>query len=94
MRLVEPPEDRLPRAWTVLRSRGPFDVEGEEALLREHGVGVLLTKDSGGGFTAAKLEAARALGIPVVVVARPPRAEGVAQVSDAASAVDWVLARS
>lgn len=94
VRLVEPPEDLLPQAWTVLRSRGPFDVAGEEALLRQHGVGVLLTKDSGGGFTAAKLDAARTVGIPVVVVARPPRAEGVAQVSHAAAATDWVLARS
>lgn len=93
VRLVEPPQDPLPRAWTVLRSRGPFDVAGEESLLREHGAGVLLTKDSGGDFTAAKLEAARALGVPVVVVARPPRAEGVAQVGDAAAAIEWVLAR-
>lgn len=90
VRLVEPPEDPLPAAWTVLRSRGPFDVSGEEALMREHGIGVLLTKDSGGAFTEAKLRAARTLRIPVVVVARPGRAEGVAQVSDAGAAVDWV----
>lgn len=90
VRLVEPPEEPLPRAWTVLRSRGPFDVVGEEALMREYGVDVLLTKDSGGSFTAAKLTAARTLGIPVVVVARPARAEGVQQVSDAGAAADWV----
>lgn len=91
VRLVEPPEHPLPSAWTVLRSRGPFDVAGEEALMHEHGVGVLLTKDSGGSYTEAKLDAAARLGIPVVVVARPPRAEGVAQVSDAQAATDWVL---
>ena len=90
VRLVEPPEEPLPPSWTVLRSRGPFDVAGEEALMREHGVSVVLTKDSGGAYTAAKLDAARILRIPVVVVARPARAHGVAEVSDAASAAEWV----
>lgn len=92
VRLVEAPERPLPSAWTVLRSRGPFDVEGEVALMREHGIGVVLTKDSGGSYTEAKLDAAGRLGIPVVVVSRPPRAEGVQQVSDARAAADWVLA--
>lgn len=90
VRLVEPPEEPLPQAWTVLPSRGPFDVADEVALMREHGIGVLLTKDSGGSFTAAKLAAARTLGVPVVVVARPPRAREVAQVSDVAAALAWV----
>ena len=90
VRLVEPPERPLPSSWTVLRSRGPFDVAGEEALMREHDIGVLLTKDSGGAYTEAKLTAARQVGVHVVVVARPPRAEGVLEVSDAAAAVEWV----
>lgn len=93
VRLVEPPEQPLPPAWTVLRSRGPFDVAGEEELMREHGVGVLLTKDSGGAFTEAKLAAARQVGVPVVVVRRPARAAGVAEVSDAGAAADWVESR-
>lgn len=92
VRLVEPPEDPLPRAWTVLRSRGPFDVAGEEALMREHEVSILLTKDSGGRYTEAKLDAARRLGIPTVVVSRPQRAEGVAEATDAAAAAAWVEA--
>lgn len=90
VRLVEPPEEPLPRDWTVLRSRGPFDVAGEEALMREHGVSVLLTKDSGGSYTEAKLDAARHLGVPVVVVARPPRVDGVAEASEPAAAATWV----
>ena len=47
VRLVEPPESPLPAAWTVLRSRGPFAVADEEAIMRTHDVSVLLTKDSG-----------------------------------------------
>lgn len=90
VRLVEPPEAPLPDAWTVLRSRGPFAVADEEAIMREHDVRVLLTKDSGGRFTEAKLDAARHLGVPVVVVSRPARAEGVAEASDAVAAAAWV----
>lgn len=90
VRLVEPPDEALPAAWTVLRSRGPYDVAGEESLMREHGVSVLLTKDSGGSYTEAKLDAARRLAVPVVVVARPARAEGVEQVSSPEEAASWV----
>ena len=90
VRLVEPPEAPLPDAWTVLRSRGPFAVADEEAIMREHDVRVLLTKDSGGRFTEAKLAAARHLGVPVVVVSRPARAPGVAEASGAAAAAAWV----
>jgi precorrin-6A/cobalt-precorrin-6A reductase len=90
VRLVEPPDEPLPTAWTVLRSRGPYDPAGEESLMREHGVTVLMTKDSGGSYTEAKLDAARSLGVPVVVVARPARAEGVEQVSTPEAAADWV----
>lgn len=90
VRLVEPPESPLPAAWTVLRSRGPFAVADEEAIMRTHDVSVLLTKDSGGRYTEAKLDAARTLGVPVVVVARPTRAPGVAEAADAAAAATWV----
>ncbi|WP_346008492.1 cobalt-precorrin-6A reductase [Janibacter terrae] len=90
VRLVEPPAEPLPPAWTVLRSRGPYDLAGEESLVREHGITVLMTKDSGGSYTVAKLDAARSLGVPVVVVARPPRAEGVEQVSTPEAAADWI----
>ena len=51
---------------------------------------LLLTKDSGGRYTEAKLDAARTLGVPVVVVARPSRAPGVAEAADAAAAATWV----
>jgi precorrin-6A/cobalt-precorrin-6A reductase len=77
VRSVDPPEPPLPPDTRVLLARGPFDVAGESALLREHRIDVLVTKDSGGAATAAKLTAARAQGLPVVVVRRPPLPPGL-----------------
>lgn len=56
---------------TVLGALGPFALEEELKLMRTHEVDVLITKNSGGHATAAKLEAARQLGIPVVMLERP-----------------------
>ncbi|MER6128025.1 cobalt-precorrin-6A reductase [Streptomyces sp. NPDC001795] len=87
VRSVEPPEPPMPPDVEVLLARGPFTVEGETALLREHRIDVLVTKDSGGAATAAKLTAARDRGLPVVVVRRPPLPEGVTAVTDVAAAL-------
>ncbi|MEV4601386.1 cobalt-precorrin-6A reductase [Amycolatopsis sp. NPDC049253] len=92
IRCVDPPEPPLPRRHEVLLNRGPYEVDGERALLAEHRIDVLVTKDSGGSMTAAKLTAARELGLPVVVVRRPPRPD-TAEVAGVAEAVDWVLHR-
>ncbi|MFJ7332882.1 cobalt-precorrin-6A reductase [Streptomyces sp. NPDC101110] len=89
VRSVDPPEPPMPPDTRVLLARGPFTVPGETALLREHRVDVLVTKDSGGAATAAKLTAARDLGLPVVVVRRPSLPDGVTAVPD----VDGVLER-
>lgn len=87
-RSVEPPMPPMPRHLTVLLDRGPFSVAGERALLTGHRVDVLVTKDSGGA--AAKLAAARDLGVPVVMVDRPPMPD-VATVTTVAAALDWLI---
>ncbi|MFC3575117.1 cobalt-precorrin-6A reductase [Streptomyces yaanensis] len=89
VRSVEPPEPPMPPDVEVLLARGPFTVQDETALLSGHRIDVLVTKDSGGAATAAKLTAARELGLPVVVVRRPPLPDGVTAVPDVAG----VLAR-
>ena len=86
LRAVDPPDGPLPERTEVLRARGPFTVDGELRLMTEHRIDVVVTKDSGGDATSAKLAAARRLGLPVVVVDRPPLPAGVAAVASVAEA--------
>ncbi|MET7889761.1 cobalt-precorrin-6A reductase [Streptomyces mirabilis] len=87
VRTVEPPEPPMPLDMEVLLTRGPFTPDDEQALLRAHRVDVLVTKDSGGEATAAKLTAARDLALPVVVVRRPPLPADVTTAPDVPSAL-------
>lgn len=87
LRSVEAPQPPLPPDSEVLLARGPFTVDDEKTLLRAHRIDVLVTKDSGGDATAAKLTAARDLALPVVVVRRPPLPDGVTTAPDVPSAL-------
>ncbi|HEY1973176.1 MAG TPA: cobalt-precorrin-6A reductase [Pseudonocardia sp.] len=89
VRSVEPPEPPTPARMRVLLDRGPFTVEGETRLFTEHRIEVLVTKDSGGEMTSAKLAAARALEVPVLIQARPP-VPPVPTESTVAGALRWL----
>lgn len=72
IRLIDKPggDLGLPHA-TIISARGPFDTSADVALFREHGIEVVLAKNSGGIAAISKIEAARELGLPVIMVTRP-----------------------
>jgi precorrin-6A/cobalt-precorrin-6A reductase len=90
VRVVDAPEVPVPERWTLLTARGPYDYAAERRLMSEFGVDVLLTKDSGGSQTSAKLDAAGDLRIPVVIISRPRRPAAVATVRSVAEALAWL----
>jgi len=89
VRCVDPPAGRTPPRMELILARGPYSLDAEIDLMGERRVETVITKNSGGEATAAKLGAARELGLPVVMVRRPPSPAGVPEVTDVASAVEW-----
>lgn len=79
LRLVDPPKEELPfPECHVVVDRGPFSEGDDLALMREHGIELVVSKNAGGTGAAAKISAARKLGLPVIMIDRPalpPRAE-------------------
>ncbi len=93
-RTIEPIGDALsvPRL-TELSARGPFALADEIAFLRQNAIAVLVTKNSGGPATYAKIAAARELGLPVVIVRQPPTPD-VPFVPDVEGAAAWLRDRA
>lgn len=95
IRAVTAPDDAaLPRRHQLVLSRGPYRYDDEFALLQEHRIDALVTKNSGGEMTRPKLDAAAALSISVVMVARPPLPAGVTKVGTVGEAAGWVAGLS
>ena len=93
VRLVDEPAQPIPLArHRLICARGPFTEADERALLTEHRIDCLVTRASGGDATVAKLAAARALGLPVVMVCRPPSPPGARAVS-VDDALAWIAER-
>lgn len=90
VRVVDPPSIVLPAAWTLIESRGPYPVEAERDVFATHGVDVLVTKDSGGSYTWAKMQVATEQIVPVVIVRRGDVTPGVPTVAVPARALAWV----
>jgi len=88
---VEPPL-AVPHARYIL-ARGPFEEEQERALLRAYAIDVVVAKNSGGLATYGKIAAARMLGIPVMLLRRPPElpVRRAATVGEAIAWLDHVL---
>jgi precorrin-6A/cobalt-precorrin-6A reductase len=89
VRLIEPPEQFLPRHARLILGRPPYSIESERALLQGEAITHLVSKNSGGVQTSAKLAAAQALGIAVLMIERPaygPATE-VASLDDASTCV-------
>lgn len=93
MRSIDPPDLTTPLPpGKLLLDRGPFNLERERELLREYQIQAIVSKNSGGDATYAKIIAARELGLPVIMVQRPIVPEGES-VADVAGAIEWLIDR-
>lgn len=91
--VTAPDPTTLPPRHELLLSRGPYHLDGERELLRSRDIDAIVTKNSGGDMTRAKLDAAAELGVAVVMVDRPALPAGVRTVGTVDEAAAWVRDR-
>ncbi len=93
IRSIDPPDAGiLLPIGELLLDRGPFSLEQELRLLQDYQIDTIVSKNSGGDATYAKIIAARELGLSVVMVQRPVMPEGEI-VTDVAGAIEWLIDR-
>lgn len=89
LRFVDPPEGALPFAADVIVSRGPFTLDGELEMLRRREIAWIVARNSGGDGARAKIDAARMLGLPVVMISRPQLPERL-RVESVTEVMQWL----
>jgi precorrin-6A/cobalt-precorrin-6A reductase len=89
LRFVDLPEAPLPFAADVIVSRGPFTLPSELEMMRKRGITWIVARNSGGDGARAKIDAARTLGLPVVMIARPKLPER-RRVESVADVMQWL----
>jgi precorrin-6A/cobalt-precorrin-6A reductase len=93
MRSIDPPDSGiLLPLGELLFDRGPFSLDRELKLLQDYRIDTIVSKNSGGDATYAKIIAARELGLPVVMVQRPIVPNGDI-VTDVSGAIEWLIDR-
>ncbi|MEO9876477.1 MAG: cobalt-precorrin-6A reductase [Anderseniella sp.] len=91
LRLVDRPKNPLPLPnTTVIIERGPFTLENDIALMQTHGIDLIVAKNAGGNGARAKIDAARSLKLPVIMVERPVIAERPV-VSTVSETMHWLV---
>lgn len=91
LRLVDPPQTPPPfPEFEAIIDRGPFDAESDRLLMRGRAIDLVVSKNAGGAGAYAKIAAARALGLPVVMIDRPPAPPGRAERHDVEAALAWI----
>jgi precorrin-6A/cobalt-precorrin-6A reductase len=93
LRFVDPPEAPLPFAADVIVSRGPFTLDGELDMMRGRDIAWIVARNSGGDGARAKIDAARMLGLPVIMIARPELPDRL-RVESVAEIMHWLGHRS
>ena len=86
VRMIEAPAAPLPLpSYQLELGRGPFDAAAEQKLLQSHRIDVIVGKNSGGEATYGKIVAARALGLPVVLLRRPSPSPAMRDITSVAT---------
>lgn len=92
LRLVDPPTSDIPLPnFESIISRGPFTIENDIALLQSHKIELLVSKNSGGTGARSKIDAARYLGLPVIMINRPELNRERQEVGDISEALQWLF---
>lgn len=94
LRTAMPVNINLPSNVTWIKAIGPFELETEQALIKAHHIDAIISKNSGGESTYAKMQAAAGANICVYQFKRPLLAPTSYQFDCLTQCVDFIVARS